>query len=102
MSAKLSLEALSLANTFSTVLRQWLTAEQMRQVVERNRATGNEALCASHDFCDANMAMHEAFETVLGHEPDGESGEDAELWNTAWTAAKRANFTQIRPSMALD
>lgn len=93
-----NLAAVHTANTFSLVLRQWLTKEQMIEVVKRNRETDNEALCASHDFCDANMAMLEAFTAANGHEPSAESDEDTRLWNEAWEMAKAANFTQIRPS----
>ena len=46
----------------------------------------------SHDFLDANMAMHEVFTEALGHSVDADVAADAELWNAAWALAKGARF----------
>jgi hypothetical protein len=88
----------TLALEFARVLRSWLTAEQMRLVLERNAegAKIGAAWCASHDFCDANMAMAEAMQTVLGREPDPVDNEaDGDLWNAAWSRAKAAGFALV-------
>jgi hypothetical protein len=92
-------KVLKLSKAFSRVLRDWLTVEQMVAVVQRNRAQDNPNVCHSHDFCDANMAMDEAFTKVVGRECEGEDPEtgeepeDFELWNAAWSLAKRNEFT---------
>src|SRR5664279_2766740 len=48
---------------FCKVLHQWLTADEMTEVVKRNK-TYHEGICATHDSCDANMAMYEAFSNL--------------------------------------
>ena len=50
------------------------------------------AICHSHDFLDANMAMDEVFTEALGRSVDADVAADAELWNAAWTLAKGARF----------
>ena len=87
-----------LAAVFAEVLHEWLTPAQMREVVARNEHYGNA--CASHDFCDANMAMDEAFTKTQGRELEmGEgtrqSRADVALWNGAWAIAKRMNFDMV-------
>ena len=51
----------SLANQFSQLLRSTLTAEEIEQVVLRNRAQSHPSVCHSGDFCDPNMVLHEVF-----------------------------------------
>lgn len=52
-----------------------------------------EGVCASHDFCDANMPMSDAFEAVMGRPPlvapDGTQAheDDCKLWSAAWNIA---------------
>jgi hypothetical protein len=95
----------ALAREFSNVLRRWLSEREMVEVVERNERTGHKygrSVCHSHDFCDANMAMAEAFAN-LGFKSCADIAEDderegpewtaaADLWNEAWTMAKAADF----------
>jgi len=62
-------------------------------------------ICATHDFCDANMVMLEAFEQVIGREPaflegtdeagnhSPEGDADMRLWGAAWNHAKAAHLT---------
>lgn len=81
-----------LAVGFSNVLKEWLTSEQMAEVVKRNDLPAYANACATHDFCDANMAMAEAFEKVLGREFEFGSDEDDALFNGAWHIAKTNKF----------
>lgn len=78
------------ANEFSKVLHEWLTDDEMKEVIKRNE--DDMMCCASHDFCDANMAMDEAFTKVFNREFDMESDHDNKIWNDAWTAAKQNQF----------
>ena len=87
-----TVHAEALADEFSHVLRNWLTADEMAKVIERNRAQTNPIICHSHDFCDANMAMDEAFTLLMGRSSDAADGHDARLWNEAWEIAKRNEF----------
>jgi len=95
--------AATIALEFCNVLRAWLTPVEMSKVIVRNRAwalEGDKSACATHDFCDANMAMDEAFKRVLGRGclliedcvSDDEKQADTNLWNEAWGIAKAANF----------
>lgn len=96
-----------LAAEFCKVLREWLSAEEMAEVVKRNQAEEDKNICASHDFCDANEAMDEAFKRLTGasacetrtdtNEGDCKQAscmtdETLDLWNGAWSLAKQAEF----------
>lgn len=81
-----------LAHEFSRVLREWLTDDEMEQVIERNAEVDDPRVCASHDFCDANMAMYEAFERVMGHPIDTRKKADVAMWDKAWNMAKASDF----------
>lgn len=89
----------ALASRFVQVLECWLTPRQMREVRRINAVElafdYERFACASHDFCDANMAMVEAFNMLDLPTPgdegaiDGTPGGDrtCSLWNTAWRIA---------------
>lgn len=82
----------NVAHEFSRVLHEQLGADTMREVVQRNALPEYARCCASHDFCDANVYMAEAFEQVTGRAPDPASDADAALWNEAWEIAKSEGF----------
>lgn len=79
---------------FSNVLKEWLTAEEMAEVIRRNALPAYAGACASHDFCDANMAMAEAFEKIFG-EFDFSSDIHSALFNGAWNIAKANKFYTV-------
>ncbi len=96
----------AVAAQFCAVLREWLTPEQLAEAVRLN-AERNDGSCATHDYCDANMAMDEAFARCGGPRAtdtgrDLEEGEDRQLacmsdeclavWEAAWSLAKQAGF----------
>lgn len=97
------LTAAAIAKEFCAVLRQWLTPEQLAEAVARNAAETDPGICHSHDFCDANCAMHEAF-VRCGLDPHStgvpdtdhplQSAECDELWDEAWTLAKARGFAR--------
>jgi len=72
-----------LAKQFDAVLREWLTAEEYEAVIRRNRTEEYRGSCATHDFCDANVAMMEAM-LAFGVNADSEGGH--RLFNAAWDA----------------
>ena len=82
----------AIAEAFAEVMRQWLTPDEFAEMKRRN-VHYDSLVCASHDFCDANMAMAEAFQGVTSREIDGENAADAALWSDAWGLAKRLYFT---------
>ncbi|HXU28315.1 MAG TPA: hypothetical protein VN698_13875, partial [Bacteroidia bacterium] len=82
-----------LSKEFAKVLKSWLSRAQIAEVIATNAEDIKNDMCASHNFCDANMAMNEAFETVLEREivfynsddPETEDqyNADADLWSKA-------------------
>lgn len=86
-------KVVALAHEFSDVLASWLTDEEKRLVLETNER--EPGYCATHNVCDPNMAMLEAF-TRLFPEVTLERvmNEDAqiELWEQAWNVAKEFKF----------
>jgi len=91
-----------LALEFSRELRDALTPEQMTDVVVLNQTPRfkDHGCCATHNYCDANVVMADAFETVVGREPvlpcDGAESDqidaDSALMDEAWTLARAAGF----------
>ena len=82
-----------LALQFTRILRKWHSAAGWRTVVERNAAETNPSICHSHDFCDANQAMIDAFAIIHGREPNLTT--DTDEINAAWAEAKAS--WQIKP-----
>lgn len=85
-----------LANRFAELLHEVIGGSLMKDVVERNKHNAPH-ICASHDFCDANEVMSEAFAEIVGHTPElipGQDTEDSALWNTAWGIAKCNHFNR--------
>ena len=96
-------KATDLAKEFSRVLNSWIP-EKIFEVNLRNKEASYKLnnCCASHDFCDANMAMDEAFQKVMQREfvffndeyPETEqqNEDDTDLINAAWNLAKENDF----------
>lgn len=83
----------TLALEFSQGLHAYLTPEQMSEVVERNKNETDPNICHSHDFCDANMFLHEVF-MAYGMDVADEGGMEryGPLWDQAWNLAKSREF----------
>lgn len=93
-----------LATAFVATLREWLTPAELEKVRVTNtgfRQRGDFKICASHDVCDANMAMLEAFTAAFGRGPhmaddaaagtcsDADVETEVALWCDAWQIADR-------------
>lgn len=83
---------IALARAFSAKLQEDLTASQVRQMIDLNKCEASDSICHSHDFCDANMPMSDAFEAIVGRQIDMDADADLDLWNDAWAIAKAADF----------
>lgn len=79
-----------LAVEFSNIIKSWLSSDEMIAVNSRNEGYGES--CATHDFCDSNEAMAEAFEKVFKRELDFQIETDLMHINKAWTFAKTNKF----------
>jgi hypothetical protein len=80
-----------LANEFSPIIRDWLTPNEIAEVLRRNK-TYESYVWATQNFCDANGKMSQAFILVMGCASDPASDSDAMLWRSAWEIAKKAEF----------
>jgi hypothetical protein len=77
-----------LACAFLEELRCAIRPEDLHLVFERNEAEPDKLICHSHDFCDANQCMLDAF-ARLGCPVEFESLNDelGELIEAAWAMA---------------
>ena len=88
--------ASAIGDRFAAILSAWLGASTMAAIRAENarrRAAGDAVSCAAHDFCDANVAMAEAFAAVAGREPDAGAATDVALWNAAYSSALARHLT---------
>lgn len=93
------MNAREVADAFKEVLRRWLTPAQLLAVDQVNglRADGS---CATHDHCDANMAMLEAVVGLTGLSEDEaadrlvEGGALLDAVNDGWILAKVEGFSR--------
>lgn len=81
-----------LAREFGSLIQQDLGRAEFRQVIERNKNEDDSSICHTHDFCDANMLMSQAFQTVFERPFDGNYDPHIKVWNDAWQVAKAADF----------
>jgi hypothetical protein len=96
----MSEQVTTIAEAFSEVLREWLTPDEFAEMKRLNESDPDYAdggACASHNYCDANMAMDAAFQKILGREPNvvGEGPDveaDCKLWNDAWSLARKQHI----------
>jgi hypothetical protein len=81
----------AIAEAFSEVMRQWLSPAEFAEMKRRNECDPAYAgkCCASHDFCDANMAMDAAMQDVLGDAYRIEDETLHPIWNEAWSLARK-------------
>lgn len=73
-----------LSDTFHVRLVLALGPGPFLTLRERNARCPDSGICASHDFCDANLIMQDAFVAVVGREADLNSPIDRQLWADAW------------------
>lgn len=87
----------AIAKQFSDNVLAAIGKDKFNEVRERNATPrymeSTTSICASHDFCDANLPMAEAFKKVVGRESNADSFADAALWNASWDLAKRLYLT---------
>ena len=84
---------------FCRVLAEWLAPAQIAEAVALNRAE-HLGICHTADYCDANLAMSEAFArsglpefaVVDGDLTDAQRRIATGLWNAAWDLAKASQF----------
>ena len=86
------LAAENVAFHFSRIVREEL-AEHLDEIRARNASPAySGGVCATHDFCDANELMADAFKAATGRDARPELESDARLWSRAWGLAKAREF----------
>lgn len=77
-----------LASAFLEELRVELRPEQLSLIFERNAVESDQLICHSHDFCDANQCMLDAF-VACGCDVDFEPLDESlcALIEAAWRLA---------------
>ena len=83
-----------LSNKFSLLVNKAFTKKELKDTISKNKTIEYENCCATHDYCDANMIMDEAFTEIIGYEIDLQNDADLDLWNNAWALSK-ANYFKI-------
>lgn len=78
-----------LAIMFERRLRRYVPEEKWSELLAANRAERNPGICRSHDYCDANEAMIEAWGEVMQSELDVGSEEHAAAMDVAWELWRR-------------
>jgi hypothetical protein len=79
-----------LARAFFDELDSSLSHRDILAICERNARETNPNICHSHDFCDANEAMADAWAKCEGFpEFDLQNDEHRALWSAAWNECKR-------------
>ena len=85
-----------LALAFRLELKRGLTPTAFMDIRRRNALPEYQVnACASHEFCDANEVMRDAFEAEFGRSPnlEDDDGADVALINAAWNLAQREYLT---------
>jgi hypothetical protein len=86
----------AIAALFSSILKSWLTDEQIEEINALNSSEEykTKGYCATHDYCDPNVAMDSAFTAITGQDPDFLPSVPSllEAWQKAWTIARENNF----------
>ena len=86
-------DTIRLARAFGEQVQSTFRVDTFREICDRNKGQyADSDICATHDFCDANMAMAQAFKDVTGRDADGDNGGDATLWNDAWELARKLSL----------
>ena len=84
----------TVGDEFVAILTDWLTDYEMDLIRNYNATPTYAHSCASHDFCDANMAMLTAFEVITECDYDLDNQAHVDLFNAAWDYAKVNHLTK--------
>lgn len=87
----LDIAGVEVGKRFAKIVRRDL-GENLAEIVRRNFTDEYDSCCATHDFCDANELMAEAFKGVMGRDAEADSDPDSFIWNLAWSEARGSDF----------
>jgi hypothetical protein len=79
----------ALAWRFAAFVRHDIGEERFPEMRRENVQHVGTGICATHDYCDANMPMLAAWRVTFNRDNDAWSEDDAAQWSRAWDIAKR-------------
>lgn len=85
-----------LSAKFNELLQDEL-GEKFGEMVE-GHISGNYAnkdICITHEYCDSNVIMLDAYETMVEENPNIPSPEFMDIVNRAWEYSKKHNFSNF-------
>jgi hypothetical protein len=90
---KPSSKVIALSNAFSAIIREWVP-DKVFEINQRNKEPYyiDNGLCATHDFCDPNQAIINAFKQVYDKEPSVQNEQHNLLIIRAWNLSKSIGF----------
>lgn len=86
-------DATRIAKHFSELLQSEIGIKGIEEASRLNKAELMPGACHSHDFCDSNVLMNQAFIEVTGRQP--ETAQDFTLWLVAWDIAIAKSFNFV-------
>lgn len=100
----LPMQAEKVGAKFESMLYATLGDENYAEAAARNRREPDPLICHTHDFCDANQVMMDAFSAVLGYEPDIQSEADMAIFDAAWAVGRErlANNAERSTGRSID
>jgi len=87
------------ARVFQQKIHEVLTTEELIKIDKANKINDEHSMgtcCATHDYCDANVYMIDAFREVIGRYAIAASDHDMGITNDAWDRAKEIGFATIQ------
>ncbi|MDQ6960647.1 MAG: hypothetical protein Q9M27_06400 [Mariprofundaceae bacterium] len=82
-----------ISKAFSDLLTEEIGLMNMDSVIiENSEPDADPATCASHSYCDSNMVMLAAYESIMGTVADFQEDAVVDYWNAAWSMAKKNDF----------
>lgn len=89
----------NIARLFAISIAEEVGEEKVEEIDQLNDIEPNRDICHSHDFCDANVHMHEAILSVTGINVSDElanlSAHARALWECAWDYTKICGFKRL-------
>jgi hypothetical protein len=82
----------TIARQFCRELQRLIGTKKLALAARRNQLNPNKAVCHTHDFCDANVAMDAAFKVVTGRNASLRGTLTNVVWQQAWALARAARF----------
>lgn len=87
--ASTPVDAQTIAREFTRILKDWLRVDEWDAMCALNATEKYQhGACASQNYCDANMAMLDAFDKHHVEHPSDDFPDSIALWNEAWELAR--------------